>query len=30
MQVVSITGERRCEIVERPEPSVAGTRDKLD
>src|SRR5215207_6473045 len=23
MQVVSITGERRCEIVERPEPTVA-------
>ena len=24
MHVVSITGERRCEIVERPEPRVAG------
>src|SRR3954463_10537763 len=29
MQVVSITGERRCELVERPEPTVAASFAKV-
>src|SRR5687768_13552112 len=29
MQVVSITGERRCEVVERPEPKVAANFAKV-
>src|SRR4051812_14580209 len=29
MQVVSITGERRCEIIEKPEPMVAANFAKV-